>query len=703
MAQTQSEFGPNRMEAQGEMFRSIRTRLILSFSLLFIAILLLVGVVDVNGVPLTTYTGRQGQQRIETFQSLDLIADLKKERLLRWIEERRDDSEVAASNDFTVAHTAHLLETIQELRAQGKAGAELWAALREEESYGSLEKYLERIRVTYGVYNKIELAAAETGAVFLSTNVNDQGTDISQEAYFSGALRSRDDYVSDIKLDALSGQPTLHFSHVVVDEDGTAIAVLVMEVNADDIIKPILHTGEGLGERGEALLVNQEVKILTSLKHPLPDGNIASPLEYQIEAQAAVLAASGEEGIIETEDYRGERVLAAYRHLRLSSEQGWGLVVKRDRAELFAPLRRELLFSILFAVGGMVALVGLTIVTANGLTRPILLLSQTAERVARGDLEAQAPVTSSDEVGALAATFNMMVRRVRNWRQELAEQVQARTAELEAANRALTREIEERRRAEAELERLNRALTGKNKELEQIVYVTSHDLRSPLVNIQGFSRELERAVDQVQAALAGDDVPATVKAELAGALAEDIPESLRFISASTAKMDALLAGLLRLSRLGRAALDIRPLDMNHLMAAIAGAFEFQIKEAGVTLRIDHLPSCLGDETQINQVFSNLLDNALKYRHPNRLGIIRVSGSRKDKTVVYCIEDNGIGIAAEYQSRIYDMFHRLDPDAVPGEGLGLTIARRILDRHGGRIWLESEPGRGSKFCVSLPGG
>ena len=109
----------------------------------------------------------------------------------------------------------------------------------------------------------------------------------------------------------------------------------------------------------------------------------------------------------------------------------------------------------------------------------------------------------------------------------------------------------------------------------------------------------------------------------------------------------------------------------------------------------------GDRTQISQVFSNIIDNAIKYHDPKRSGLIKVTGSNEDGQVIFCVEDNGIGIAQEDQQRVFEIFQRLQPDANPGEGLGLSIVRKILDRHSGKIWLESEPGIGSKFYVSLP--
>ena len=166
-------------------------------------------------------------------------------------------------------------------------------------------------------------------------------------------------------------------------------------------------------------------------------------------------------------------------------------------------------------------------------------------------------------------------------------------------------------------------------------------------------------------------------------------------------MDSLLSGLLVISRLGRAELNAEKLHMNRLITDITKTFEFQIKNADVDLEISELPPCKGDEAQINQVFSNLMGNAIKYLDPNRPGIIKLSGTKEKNQVVYCLEDNGIGIAPEHQEKIFDIFHQLNPEVSNGEGLGLTIIRKILDKHQGKIWVESEPGKGSKFYVSLP--
>jgi PAS domain S-box-containing protein len=277
-------------------------------------------------------------------------------------------------------------------------------------------------------------------------------------------------------------------------------------------------------------------------------------------------------------------------------------------------------------------------------------------------------------------------------------------SEVRLANRRLftgmVRDITERRRAEEKLASLARTLEEKNKELETIVYVASHDLRSPLVNIQGFSKELAHACAQVRTHLEGE-AAAGVRAALGPLVAEDIPEAIQYIQAGVAKIDTLLSGLLRYSRLGRAALRPEPLNMNSMLAAIVQAMEFQIQRARAAVHVDKLPSCVGDATQINQVFSNLLDNAVKYLDEMRAGEISVCGRSEGHRIIYTVRDNGIGIAIEHQPKVFEIFHRLNPFHGEGEGLGLTIAQRILERQDGKIWVESQPGQGSVFFVSLP--
>jgi chemotaxis family two-component system sensor kinase Cph1 len=267
---------------------------------------------------------------------------------------------------------------------------------------------------------------------------------------------------------------------------------------------------------------------------------------------------------------------------------------------------------------------------------------------------------------------------------------------------AIRTDITQRKAYEDELHRVAAELAEKNKELEAIVYTVSHDLRSPLVNVQGFGKQLNRACDTIRTAMAAASDGQVPAEKLKQPVDTTIPQALKFINAGVNKMETLLAGLLRYSRLGRVALNIRPINMNGMLSEILAAMKFQLDDAKAEVHVDPvLPTCLGDNVQTSQVFGNLLDNALKYRSPARALRVAIHGSVKDGQAIYSVADNGIGIAPEHQAKVFEIFHRLNPDITLGEGLGLTIAQRVLERQKGRIWVESRAGEGSTFYVSLP--
>ena len=266
----------------------------------------------------------------------------------------------------------------------------------------------------------------------------------------------------------------------------------------------------------------------------------------------------------------------------------------------------------------------------------------------------------------------------------------------------LNREITERKEAELQREKLLKILQEKNDELQSIVYIASHDLKSPTVNIAGFSGELSESCKQLQELLESKTPEGFDIKRIRSLLNEDIPESLGFITSANSKISRLLTAFLKVSRVGTAEINIEPLDMNKLIANICQVVKFQIDSNDTEVVIDHLPDCLGDEKMIDQIFSNIMENALKYLDPERKGRVHISGRIEEKMSIYCIEDNGIGIDPDYKTKVFELFHRLNPDDnIGGEGIGLTIVSRALSRNNGRIWLESQPGKGSKFFVSVP--
>lgn len=333
---------------------------------------------------------------------------------------------------------------------------------------------------------------------------------------------------------------------------------------------------------------------------------------------------------------------------------------------------------------GLIALSYLLALRFQGLiSQPILKLAKVTKQISnKPDYSLRVQKEGKDEIGILYDGFNNMLEQIHLWEKK-------------------------RDKAEAEQQRLLEELAEKNNELEQVIYVTSHDLRSPLVNLQGFSQELGYSLRELRTLVNNIDTDSENINENLYAILEDIFDSLRYIQSSTFKMDALLSGLLKISRVTRMDSTFETIDMNRLIAEITNAFEFQIKETDVDLQVGELPPCFGNEIQINQVFSNLLNNAIKFLDPQKPGEIKITGEEakinngKLGNVVYCVEDNGIGISPEFHKKIFEIFSRLNPDDTDGEGLGLTIVNKIVFRHHGKVWVTSEPNKGSKFFVSLP--
>jgi len=263
-----------------------------------------------------------------------------------------------------------------------------------------------------------------------------------------------------------------------------------------------------------------------------------------------------------------------------------------------------------------------------------------------------------------------------------------------AANNANLEKIVEARTA---------ALSQANEEIQKFAYIVSHDLRAPLVNIMGFTAELEAATDTVggfilgRAAEPGHDVPA----EVVAAIAEDVPEAFRFIKTSTTRMDGLIGAILKLSREGRRVLAPERLEMRKVVENICANLKHRLDEKGAEIIIQPLPDLIGDRLAIEQVFGNLLDNAVKYLARGRPGVITVRGTTRGPLAIFEVEDNGRGIAPDDHERIFELFRRSGQQDVPGEGIGLAYVRQLVYRLGGTIGLDSTFGEGTIFRLSLP--
>jgi signal transduction histidine kinase len=241
----------------------------------------------------------------------------------------------------------------------------------------------------------------------------------------------------------------------------------------------------------------------------------------------------------------------------------------------------------------------------------------------------------------------------------------------------LQKELEKRKALIQELE-------SKNQELERFTYTVSHDLKSPLFTIRGFLGYLE------QDALSGNR--------------ERLTADIQRISEATDKMQALLNDLLELSRIGRMKNESTMIPFGEILQDAIGLVEGRLLERKVTLRIgENLPVVYGDRPRLVEVLQNLLDNAAKFMGEKTepcIDVGWVSDTAQDELSTFFVRDNGVGIATEHLERIFGLFNKLDPRS-EGTGIGLALVRRIIEVHGGRIWVESQAGEGTTFFFTLP--
>jgi light-regulated signal transduction histidine kinase (bacteriophytochrome) len=286
-------------------------------------------------------------------------------------------------------------------------------------------------------------------------------------------------------------------------------------------------------------------------------------------------------------------------------------------------------------------------------------LSDSAAALARGDFDARVPVNSRDELGRLSEAFNDMAERLQSSYDTLERRVQERTAELS---------------------RTNRELRLSNRDLKQFAYIASHDLQEPLRAVSGFTELLRN--------------------EYGPQLDDKAREFMDFTVDGVRRMQLLIDNLLDYSRVEAQGRPFREIDSRDVLQQALRNLNEAIEESGASVTDEGLGSVVADESQLVRVFQNLIGNAIKFRGPSPPQI-HVRSESRQQHVQFTICDNGIGIKSPDQERIFTIFQRLhSQEDYPGTGIGLAICQRIVERHGGRIWVESQSGQGSCFHFTL---
>ena len=427
-----------------------------------------------------------------------------------------------------------------------------------------------------------------------------------------------------------------------------------------------------VGPNGYVFAIDDQGRMVTT--HPRGYTRLAQEQFYHVEEQL-----EGPQGA--WVDRVGQhRVVAFVR----AHDPSWTVFSVSFPTDFSLPLQQFVQFSWVVVVEVLFVVILFGRYYTRGITTPLAELTLAARRIAEhGDLSQHVPVTTNDELGEVARSFNRMV-----------EELQASKADL----------VEYTKR----LERSTRELSALNLEMEDLLRVVSHDLRAPLINIQGFSKRLEpimqetlTVLDQLAQQSSENGLRTRVDA-VKGTMHARFSESMRFISKGVEKMDALLSSLLAVSRVGRKADPVQPNDLDEILDDVLAMFDHQLKEQAIQVIRHPLPKqVLCRRNEINQVFSNLILNAINYMGAKGDRFIEIGGIERDENMECYIRDTGIGIHPDDHERIFQMFTRLQAVDVPGEGVGLAYVKKILRSHGGKIWVVSQKGQGSTFSFTLP--
>lgn len=684
--------------------------------LITIFVLLALGI---GGAGHSYYRAQKETTKRVRYGDLSGIASLKVNEISRWRKERLADADVISNSQFIIR------------------GLNQWlTSPTSAEVRQTILDWMTSLRTNFDYRSILLLDPQGSVRLSVSDDRDRRSVDGFVQALATEASRTRRVILSDLHSDKGGNDIYLDLVVPLVIREGSdtrSCGTLLLRIDPRHFLYPLIQSWPTPSQTAETLIVRREgndVVYLNELRHMK---NTALTLRMPLSERQlpAAMAARGEEGIIEGLDYRGVPVLAAVQKI---PDSPWSLVAKVDSVEIHASLRERLLFTTLL-VAALIAVAGVSLgfvwrhqhaqyyrrqyeaearhnvllARYEYLTRhandSILLLDhqgrivEANERAVAsygytrdellqlriGDLRAQT-TSAVDAEMQTASDVNGSVFETRHRRKDgtvFPVEVSSRTVEVEGEGffQEIIRDITERKRAEERLKRALADLKRSNKELEQFAYVASHDLQEPLRKVASFTELLARRYK--------------------GKLDQDADRFIDYIVDGAKRMHTLINDLLAYSRVGTTTEKYVRTDCNEVMTQVLADMHQTIRESGATVAYDNLPVVTADPSQIGRVFQNLIANAIRFRRdePPR---IHVSARPEGKGWIFSVSDNGMGIEPEFFDRIFVMFQRLHTRAeYPGTGIGLAICKKIIERHGGHMWLESEVGKGSTFYFTIP--
>lgn len=622
---------------------SIAGKMIITFCALSAIVLIIVQLVELYGIPFAT----KGDIRSITQQelmTLSTLADTRKQLTESWIWERRGDA-VTISESPAIQTLIH-----SQIDAAQKQRYLAW-----------FNSYINSYQ-----YEQISIIDIRNHTSILSTKGSPAPSAYWPPYLSDASVPGMDESISYV-VDTKEAKNRLHIIHQITKSDSAdeqPTALIDLSLDPQIAFKRRFETGiaNSLGKTGVFVLADSQGNIILNSSLISISTAHDSPLQ---------LAMSGGDGMVTTTDSRGEQVLAVYRHIRITPDISWALVIQKDQKEILAEAGRRLRLTLLISLAGIFATISLSLFVARLLTKPLSVVAETAARIESGDLSARVHVTGSDEIAALAGTFNTMANRIQEWHNDFDAKVMSQTEIIRQLNFELEQKVIER----------TIQLETSNQELESFCYSVSHDLRAPLRNINMYSGVL--------------------KEDYRKSMDERGIEYLEKLGEATVRMGKIIDDLLTLSRVARIELNFQTVNLSDLFRSEADTLMETAANRIVEFSIEEGITVLGDPTLLEMVVQNLMENAWKYTRREERAVIVFGTKRGNNELIYYLNDNGTGFDMSYAENLFKPFQRLhSPGEFEGSGVGLATVQRIIQRHGGRIWAEATPDIGATFYFTL---